>query len=408
MKKISLIVLLFLPFIIIGQNYLPNEILIEDTYSSPWIGNFKYKYKLKKNKNNYDIIRIYKLENGNKCVKKETIGSIEYNIIEDFIISITTDTMYSIKTEIFDDILNNNNIITSVNSTNNYSLELYEQKQFIINKLKDDDFLKSRLTSYYENYDQSDQIDGDYSKIEVIFTFNNNKILITSESVLEFALPISINGIKHYSTNISEKLNEIIPESNTNRKEILSGNNLINRIISNSIDCYYSQLDSIAISTCCNSTINELQHFFHISDINIDCSYSFNWNGEKRLSCKLKKNDLNFYNIVIAYSVEIENNDEKYSCYEIINKYDSLINKVLSINTFEKLLKDDHSNKISIIFDNNSCFSEKTMNNFMNFNSSIDKNTLQNSLLIIVDTKKDHSYWVVLPNSELIFWENKY
>jgi hypothetical protein len=129
---------------------------------------------------------------------------------------------------------------------------------------------------------------------------------------------------------------------------------------------------------------------------------STNWNGEKRYNCQLwnKESDLN---ISIMYSSLIEDGSLQYSPSIVIDKYEELINTVLAIDFFRDFLSENSNRKISIIFDDNSSFTQKTRESVLrDYDGQID---FDNSLyLALWNENKDLSSWIIKTNGEYLLW----
>jgi hypothetical protein len=129
---------------------------------------------------------------------------------------------------------------------------------------------------------------------------------------------------------------------------------------------------------------------------------SINWDGEKRFNCQLWDTTSN-YNISIMYSSKIENNKVMYSPSFIIDRYKNLIQNLLSIEFFRNYLIENDKRKISIIFDDNNCFTEKTKERVLHdCKNEID---FDNSIFLAIWSENNAlSNWIVLPNGKYMLW----
>jgi hypothetical protein len=262
--------------------------------------------------------------------------------------------------------------------------------------------VENNLKSYFKDYDQSGWIDGSSTEISISFNLNNEKVIIVSKSILEYALPVNINNKDFYNPELSRLLANIIPSSKTNRHRQLSGDGLFNSVARETINNNRRKLDGLEVLSY-NTEIDGLKKHFKVTNLRVvNGTSSTNWNGEKRFNCQLWDTTNNF-NLSIMYSSKIDSSKVVYPPSIIIDKYENLVQQLLSIEFFRNYLLENDKRKISIIFDDNNCFTEKTKERVIrDCNNEID---FDNSLFLAVwNENSGLSNWIVLPNGKYILW----
>ena len=404
-KTITTILLVFIAQILtFGQNEtLPKEISISDKFFSPWGTNLEYRYKLELNESKYEIIRTFQNENGKQKRKQKTIGNIDTKEIESLINLIKTDSTYELQFKDFSEKFTQKNASDFIKEKgDNYWITSDIQKDFLLDNLTIPEKVENNLKSYFKDYDQSGWIDGSSTEISISFVHNNKEVSIVTKSILEYALPINLNNKDHYTPELSRLLANIIPSSKTNRQRQLSGIGLFNSVARETIGNNRRKLDGLEVLGY-NSEIDSLKKHFKVTNLRVvNGTSSTNWNGEKRFNCQLWDTASNI-NVSIMYSSKIDSNKVIYPASIIINKYDSLVHKLLSIEFFRNYLLENDKRKISIIFDDNTCFTEKTKERVL----SDCKNEIgfNNSLFLAVwNENSGLSNWIVLPNGKYMLW----
>jgi len=404
-KTITTILLVFLVQILtFGQNEnLPREVSISDKFFSPWGTNLEYGYKLKLIEGKYEIIRTFQNENGKQKKKQKKIGVINAKEIERLIDFIKTDSTYELQFKNFSDKFTQNNASDFIKENgDNYWITSDIQKEFLLDNLTKPEDVENNLKSYFKDYDQSGWIDGSSTEISISFNLNNEKVIIVSKSILEYALPVNINNKDFYNPELSRLLANIIPSSKTNRHRQLSGDGLFNSVARETISNNRRKLDGLEVLSY-NTEIDGLKKHFKVTNLRVvNGTSSTNWNGEKRFNCQLWDTTNNF-NLSIMYSSKIDSNKVVYPPSIIIDKYDNLVKQLLSIEFFRNYLLENDKRKISIIFDDNNCFTEKTKEGVIReCNNEID---FDNSLFLAVwNENSGLSNWIVLPNGKYILW----
>lgn len=404
-KTVSTILLVFIVQIMtFGQNEaLPKEISISDKFFSPWGTNLEYRYKLELNGSKYEITRTFQNENGKQKTKQKNIGNINTKEIERLIELIKTDSTSELQFKNFSEKFTQKNASDFIKENgNNYWITTEIQKDFLLDNLTRPEKVENNLRSYFKDYDQSGWIDGSSTEISISFIYNNKKVTIVTKSILEYALPINLNNKDHYNPELSRLLGNIIPSSKTNRQSQLFGKALFNSVAIKTIGNNRRKLDGLEVLDY-KSEIDSLKKYFKVTNHRVvNGTSSTNWNGEKRFNCKLWDTTSNF-NVSIMYSSKIDSNKVIYPVSIIINRYDSLFSKLLSIEFFRNYLLENDKRKISIIFDDNSCFTEKTKEKVLrDCKNEID---FDNSLFLAVWNENDGlSSWIVLPNGKFMLW----
>jgi len=404
-KTLPTILLVFLVQILtFGQNEnLPKEVSISDKFFSPWGTNLEYRYKLELIEDKYEIIRIFQSENGKQKKKQKNIGDINAKEIECLIDLINTDSIYELQFKNFSEKFTQKNASDFIKKNgDNYWITSDIQKEFLQENLTKPVEVENNLKSYFKDYDQSGWIDGSSTEISISFIYNNKKVTIVTKSILEYALPISINNKSHYNPEISELLANIVPSSKTNRKRQLSGVGLFNSIAKETISNNRRKLDGLEVLSY-NSETDSLKKKFKVTNLRVvNGISSTNWNGEKRFNCQLWDTSSNF-NVSIMYSSKIDSNKVMYPVSIIIDKYETLVHKLLSIEFFRNYLLKNDKRKISIIFDDNTCFTNKTRERVLG--DCKNEIGFDNSLFLAVWNENNGlSNWIVLPNGKYILW----
>jgi len=406
MKKTIPIILLilFVQIMTFGQEIdLPEEISITDKYFSPWGTNLEYRYRFELNEDEYEIIKIFQNENGKQKKKQKSIGSIKVKEIERLIDLIKTDNTHELQFKSFSEIFTQKSASDFIKENgDNYWITSDIQKEFLLDNLTKPEEVENNLKSYFRDYDQSGWIDGSSTEISISFIFNNTKVTIVTKSILEYALPININNKDHYNPELSRLLANIIPQSKTNRQRQLLGESLFNSVTRETISNNRRKLDGLEFLSY-NSETDSLKKHFKVTNLRVvNGTNSTNWNGEKRFNCQLWDITSNL-NVSIMYSSKIDSNKLMYPPSIIIDKYENLVQKLLSIDFFRNYLLENDKRKISIIFDDNTCFTEKTKERVLSdCKNEID---FDNSLFLAVWTENGElSNWIVLPNGNYMLW----
>ena len=398
--------MLFVNAIAIGQEFnLPREIEITDKFSSPWGVNYEYIYELERSNNYYPVIRTFQFENGKRKSKKKTIGTVETSVIKELIYIALNDTTYDFKFKNFSSIFTPENVNNFIEEKgDNYWIKYDNQIEYIKNNLTQPLVVETSLKSYYNhNADQSNRIDGSSSLITLSFIVDGKEINISTTSIIEYALPIQINNKKHYNPDISNILAKIIPPSKTDRQKQLFGIGLLKRFANDFIRNKDNKLDRLAALNY-TSEVDSLKSHFKVTNLRVVSGVScMNWNGEERFNCQLW-DTLSSLNISIIYSSEIENKTLNYSPSIIIEEYNGLIKQLLAVEFFKDFINDNEQRKISIIFDDYNCFTDKTKDGILT--SCGKEYDLSNSLFLAVWTeKKGLSNWVVFPDNKYLLYK---
>jgi hypothetical protein len=411
MKKTALIIIItfvLLETIIAQEMKLPERISISDSFFSPWGTNLFYKYELELNGDSYNIQRITLQENEKKHNRKKQAGKVDKQLIEKILVELNGKTTYEIQAADF----LTNFPLDSINiffkqQADNYWINNEFQKRFIIEQLTEQKKLENNLKLYFKNYDHSESIDGSSTEVKINFYFGDSTYTISSKSILWYGLPIEINGDKNFSPKLAFLLGEIIPESKTQRKEQFSGKKLFSAVIRETINNHRKAIDNLESKTF-QVYLDSLEKKFKVSNPRvINGTYSTNWNGEKRLSCNLSDTSM-LENISIDYSTTIDNGMVKYPVTLIISEYQKIYEKVISAEFFREYLMENKERKLSIIYDDNSCFTQKSkefaLDDCKLINTEID---FDNSVFISLRNEFGNaSRWGLLPNGQYFMWWN--
>ncbi len=406
MRNLSIVILSFLILqaSCFGQvEDLPEIISITDNYSSPWGTNLEYRYSLVLKKNRYKVIRTYQNQNGQEKKKSKTIGSVSLTEIVELLDFLKKDESRGIEYKNFAAHFTPAKVIENIKkNSSNYWISSEAQKNFLIELLTEPKDVKKNLESYYTYSDQSFYLDGPRSQLRVSFILYNREVTILSNSVLEYALPMSVNGEKVFSPRLARVLAKVVPKSKTDRPGQLSGKNLSEHVANQVIRNNGDKLARIEVLDYAEQT-NNLKSHFRVTNLRIvNGTYSTNWGGEKRYNCQLwsLENDLN---LSIMYSSRIKKSEIVYPPSIIIDQYDTLINRLLSIDFFKNFLQENRKRKISIIFDDDSSFTDKTKESILSdCGLTIDSD---NALYLAVWNEYDQlSSWIIQPNGEYMLW----
>ena len=386
----------------------PDRISITDKFFSPWGTILYYEYDLELNGVEYIIQRTTHEENGKKKSRKKQIGKIDEGLIEKILMEILENPTNEIKPKDFQDRFPKDSIDMFLkNHGDNYWINNDHQKQFIEEQLTDPDNLKNNLELYFKNYDHSGYLDGSSTEVQIKFHFGDSTLAINSKSILLCGLPIEINGRKNFSPNLATLIGILIPEIKTERKEQFAGEKLFSSVIRETINNHRRKIDNLESKTY-QVFIDSLKTTFSVSNTRIiNGTYSTNWNGEKRLSCVLRNSTMTS-NISISYSTTIENGDIKYPVSSIIKDYERLYTQLMSSSFFTEYLSANKESELSIIYDDNSCFTDKSKEFAMD-DCKLTKLMIDFESAIFISLKNefgDISRWGLLPNGQYFIWWN--
>ncbi len=387
---------------------LPDKISISDKFFSPWGTNLFYDYELKLNGNDYSIKARTIKENGKNKKENKKLGTIDKKLIENILLTIKQQPTEEIEVSDFQNQFTLDNINNFFKKeADNYWINNEHQKEFIIEELTNPEKLKNNLNLYFKNYDHSGYIDGSFTEVKIIFHYADTIISISSKSILWVGLPFEINGEKNFSPKLARFIGELIPKSKTERKEQFEGEDLFSAVIRETISNHRKQIDNLESKTY-QVYIDSLKNKFTVSNTRvINGTYSTNWNGEKRLSCTLIDSSM-VSNVSFNYSTTIENGKIKYPVSLIIKDYRQLYSLVMSSTFFREYLANNEKRHLTIIYDDNSCFTDKTKEfalkdcKFINTVSSFD-----NAVFISLENEFGNiSRWGLLPNGQYFTWWN--
>lgn len=387
---------------------LPDKISISDKFFSPWGTNLFYEYELKLNGNYYSIKATTIKENGKNKKENKKLGTIDKKLIENILLTIKQQPAKEIQVSDFQ----NQFTLDTINNffkkeADNYWLNNEHQKQFIIEELTNRDKLKNNLKLYFKNYNHSGYIDGSFTEVKIIFHYADTVLSISSKSILWVGLPIEINGEKNFSPKLAKLIGELIPKSKTERKEQFEGKDLFSAVIQETIKNHRKQIDNLESKTY-QVYIDSLMNKFSVSNTRvINGTYSTNWNGEKRLSCTLI-DSLMVSNVSISYSTTIENGKIKYPVSLIITHYKQLNSLVMSSAFFREYLADNEKRHLTIVYDDNSCFTDKTKEFALKDCKFLETvNSFDNAVFISLENEFGNiSRWGLLPNGQYFTWWN--
>ena len=384
---------------------LPDKITISDKFFSPWGTNLFYEYELKLNENYYSIKALTIKENEkNKANKK--LGTIDKKLIENIILTTKQQPAKEIQVSDFQNQFTLDNINNFFKKeADNYWITNEHQKEFIIEELTNPDKLKNNLNLYFKNYDHSGYIDGSFTEVKIIFHYADTVISISSKSILWVGLPFEINGEKNFSPNLAKLIGELIPKSKTERKEQFEGKDLFSAVIRETINNHRNHIDNLESKTY-QVYIDSLKNKFWVSNTRvINGTYSTNWNGEKRLSCTLIDSSM-VSNVSINYSTTIEKGKIKYPVSLIITDYRQLYSLVMSSAFFREYIANNEKRYLTIIYDDNSCFTDKTKEFALKDCKSLNTvSSFDNAVFISLDDEFGNtSRWGLLPSGQYFMW----
>jgi hypothetical protein len=409
MKKLALVVMLAVGLfeILNAQEVkIPDKISISDKFFSPWGTNLLYKYEFDLNEDRYNVQRVLLLENGKKSHKKTQVGKVDIQLIKQILVELNGDPTKEINAADFVEKVPLDSINNFFkNQADNHRINKDYQQQYIIEQLTETDKLKQNLELYFKDYDHSEWFDGPSTEINIILHFGDSILSINSKSILRCGLPLEINGIMNYSPKLSALIGDLIPDSRTYRKEQFSGENLFSVIIDETIDNHRKIIDNLELRIY-KVNIDSLGKTFIISNLRIiEYLSSTNWDGEKRLSCRLRDTSM-INGISIDYSTRIDSDTLLFPVSLIISNYKRLYEKVMNVAFFRDYIMENSERKLSIIYDDNSCFTEKSKKYLLNDCSlSILDIDLKNAIFISIRNEfGDFSRWGLLPNFQYFMW----
>ena len=387
---------------------IPDRVTIIDKFFSPWGTSLYYEYVLEFNGTEYIIQRIANRENGKKKNRKKQIGSIGKGLIEKILLEILENPTNEIKPKDFQSRFSKDSIDMFLKKhSDNYRLNKEYQKQFIKEQLSEPANLKSNLEAYFRSYDHSGYLGGSSTEVDIKFHFGDSTIAINSKSILWCGLPIEINGRKNFSPNLSTLIGELIPESKTERKEQFAGKKLFLAVIKETVKNHRRKIDNLELRAY-QVYLDSLKSTFSVSDARIiNLLYSTNWNGEKRLGCVLRDSTM-ISNVSISYSTTIENGNIKYPVSSIIKDYDSIYTQLMRSSFFREYLDENKERELSIIYDDNSCFTDKSREYALSDCKSTEiVIDLENAIFISLKNEfGNFSRWGLMPNGQYFMWWN--
>lgn len=386
----------------------PDRISITDKFFSPWGTNLFYEYELERNGDYYIIQRTAFEENGKKKNRKKQIGSIDTGLIEKILNEISENPTNEINPKDFKEYFPMDSIhMFFKNHGDNYWINNDYQRQFITEQLTEPVNLKSNLEASFRNYDHSGYIDGSSTEVDIKFHFADSTLLIKSKSILWCGLPIEINGQKNFSPNLASLIGELIPESKTERKEQFSCKKLFSAVIRETVNNHRRKIDNLESKTY-QDYIDSLENTFVVSNTRIiNGTYSTNWNGEKRLSCKLIDTSWTS-NISIAYSTTIENGEIIYPVSFIIADYKQIYSLVKNSTFFREYINENKERELTIVYDDNSCFTDKSKE-FALDDCKLKDTVIDFNNAVFISLRNEFgniSRWGLLPNGQYFMWWN--
>jgi len=390
------------------QVELPGRISITDKFFSPWGTSLFYKYELELYEDIYTIERTALEENGRKKNRKKQIGSVDKELIEKILIEILENPTKGIRYSDFQGKFPMDSINSFFkNHADNYWINNEYQKQFITEQLTEANKLKNNLEAYFKNYDHSGYIDGSSTEVDIKFHFSDSILSINSKSILWCGLPIEIDKRKNFSPVLATLIGQLIPESMSERKEQFSGEKLFSAVIRETINNHRGKIDNLE-SKAYQVYIDSLKKRFVVSNTRIiNGTYSTNWNGEKRLSCNLRDTSM-VSNVSISYSTTIENSVIIYPVSLIMKDYSQLYSQIMNSTFFREYLAENKERELSIVYDDNSCFTDKSKEFAIDDCKLIDiENKFENTVFISLRNEFGNiSRWGLLPNGQYFMWWN--
>jgi len=272
----------------INDYRLPDKIWIRDIYKSPWTTNREYYYTLKLKNDKYRIFKAY-IENGRILYKNRYEGKVDTIRISNFVKLALSDTTLHFHFNDFADVFTDENANAFIREHGpNHWLRTEVQKKFVFDEITNPRKVEKNLHMYYGlNADQSGWIDGASTEISVQIPFGERQLVIQSSSIIEYALPISINGQKHYNPELSRMLMQILSKNKNYRQEQLTGKTLHYNLTREVLNTYSKKLENIEALNY-QWVTDSLERYFRVTNLRItNALYSINWNGERRYCCQL-------------------------------------------------------------------------------------------------------------------------
>lgn len=380
----------------------PDKISISDEFYALRTHYF-YEYELTLKDNYYSIEAITYTENGKDQKENKSWETIDKKLVEDVLLLIKQQPSKEIQVTDFQDLftLDAINHFLQKEAYRYWITDKY-QKEFIIEEFTNPEKLQNNLNSYFQNYDESDGVDGRFSEVKIYFHYADTVISVSSKSILSFGLPIEINGEKVYSPQLAKLMGELIPKSKTERNEQFEGKGLFSAVVRNTIINHRSELERLEAKSY-QIYIDTLETTFTVSDAKVvNGKSSMNWSGdEKRLNCTLTHPSMG-PNLSINYSTLIVDGKIKYPVSQIIADYRQLYSLVKSSTFFQGYLTGNKKGHLTIIYDDHSCITDQAKQYIIEKCKSLNNtDSLENAVFIkLEDESGSHSRWVLLPNGK--------
>ncbi|MDR1739859.1 MAG: hypothetical protein LBR45_03795 [Bacteroidales bacterium] len=386
---------------------LPDKISITDKFFSPWGTDLLYEYELKLNENDYSIqVTTIRENRENKNGDKE-LGIVDKKLIENILLTIKQQQTETIQISNFEDKFTDAIKNFLKQEADNYWIHNEYQKQFIIEELTNPDKLRKNIELYFKNYDHSGYMDGSSTEVKIIFHFADSVLSVSTKSILWVGLPLEINGEKNFSPKLASLIGELIPESKTERKKQFKGDKLFLQVIRETVRNHREQIGNLESKTY-QVHIDSLMNRFFVSDTRIiNGTFSVNWNGEKRFGCTLIDSSM-VSNVSISYSTTIEDGKIKFPVSLIMANSKQLYSLVMSSTFFREYLAGNEKRHLSIIYDDNSSFTDKVEKSALEKCKSLKTSNLDNAVFISLENEFGRiSRWGLFPNGQYFMWWNE-
>jgi hypothetical protein len=387
------------------NNKYPNKIVIVDERYPLW-GNspsvhYEYTFNLQ-GEFYYIVPNIHK-----KKFHKKNSSKINKKLIKELLSTLNEDLSDEIQVSYFENqftVDNLNNYIKN-EAKNNLFYNEY-QRQFLINELTNSSKLKNNIKLFLNECQQNRGCKiGKITEFKISFYFKDTMFSITTNSFFKDYMYFKVNGEKKYSYKLAKQLLEVIPSSETARNKEFNINRFFSSVVENTIFENRFELEFLE-SKNYQVQLDSLSNYFQINDIRVlDGAKSINWNGEKRLCCKLFDSTI-VKNISIDYSTTIENEKIIFPVQAIIKDYQKLYSIVMKSNFFKEYLAKNQKRHISIVYDDNGCFNKTSIKyakedcNMLNtFNDFKD--------VVFIELENEFgnfSRWGILPNGKYFVW----
>lgn len=303
-----------------------------------------------------------------------------------------------------------------------FSFSVENQKALYYSTFKDLQIMQKLLPSVFRG-----GWTDDYPRIEIKITeLDGTNFIVRSDAQPLFMLPWEINSknktFKTYNANIAKTLANLLPKNFTNR-ERLKGDYLSSKMANLVMDFIEDDWKRLEVENKASDTFIAIKKDYKIISAEMNSNHGIDFGDEwekdkileKNIHFLLKKDEFpDNFAIQLKLTRQKDKVENLNSFQNNINKYQSLIFSVPWLKNYLESGKQ----KVELRFIRNRSFSEKAMKKFAEDMNKIGKKDLiseiegqkENIALIGVGGWLEYyqSYWLVLPNKNVILWRYRY